>query len=102
MKNGDEINFQIILDSEIYELNLEYQGKSPKTEVNGLGTFNALKISPTVIKGRVFDKNERMKIWISDDKVKLPLIIESPLAVGKIKVILQEYENLIRPLAKVK
>ena len=101
MKVGEEINFQILLDSEVYDLNLEYLGKNPSVQVNGMGKFKAFKISPTVIKGRVFDQNERMNVWISDDKAKLPLIIESPLAVGKIKVILQEYENIIGNLAKV-
>ncbi|MEZ4908148.1 MAG: DUF3108 domain-containing protein [Saprospiraceae bacterium] len=102
MKKGDELNFQIILDSELYDLNFEYMGKSPSTKVNNLGVFNTFIISPSVIKGRVFDKSERMKIWISDDKAKLPLIIESPLAVGKIKVILEEYQNLVSPLNQVK
>lgn len=96
----DNVEFSIILDDEMYDLSLEYLGKCPKKEVNGHGKFNTFKISPKVIKGRVFDKEERMNIWISDDSAKVPLLIESPLMVGKIKVLIQDYENLVCPLNK--
>lgn len=98
---GDQIPFTMMLDDEVYPLSMEYIGKVGKTKVKNLGNFNAVKISPSVIKGRVFAKDERMKVWISDDKNNVPLIIESPLAVGKIKVILQEHEGLRYPLVNL-
>ena len=101
LKINDKVPFSMMLDDEIYNLDFEYLGKDPAKDVNGMGKFKTFKISPTVISGRVFDKDHRMKIWISDDKAKVPLYIESPLAVGTVKVILQKHENLLYPLNKI-
>ncbi len=101
LHTGDIIPFDMMMDDEVYPLQLEYVGDVGVTDIKNLGSYKAIKISPSVIKGRVFDKNERMQVWISNDKNNVPLIIESPLAVGKIKVILQNYEGLRYPLNKV-
>jgi len=99
LKKGDQIPFAMMLDDEIYPLNMEFIGSVGQKKVRNLGKINAVKLSPSVIKGRVFDKNKRMKVWISDDQNNVPLIIESPLAIGKIKVVLQKYEGLRYPLS---
>ena len=95
---GEQLPFSMMLDDEIYPLQLEYIGNTGDIIVKNLGEYDAVEISPTVIKGRVFAKNERMHIWISNDKNNVPLIIESPLAVGKIKVTLKDYHGLRYPL----
>jgi hypothetical protein len=101
LKTESKVAFTMMLDDEIYDLNFECLGKVSKFSIGDLGSFKTIKISPNVIKGRVFDQNDRMILHISDDKVRIPLYIESPLAVGSVKVILQSYENLRYPLAKV-
>ena len=101
LSTGDLIPFDMMLDDEVYNMKMEYIGDVGATKVKNLGDFNAIKITPSLIKGRVFDKNERMQVWISNDKNNVPLIIQSPLAVGKIKVILQDYKGLRYPLNKV-
>ena len=35
-----------------------------------------------------------MNIWVSDDKNKVPLLIESPISVGSIKAVLKSYSGL--------
>ena len=97
---GEEIPFNMMLDDDIYPLSMEYLGQDKSKKVKNLGNYSTIKFSPSVIKGRVFDKNERMNVWISDDNNNLPVIIESPLAVGKIKVILQKHEGLRYPLVE--
>lgn len=101
MKIKEKVVFSMMLDDEIYDLNFEYLGKDPSKKVNGMGVFKTFKISPAVIKGRVFDQDQRMTLWISDDNSKVPLYVESPLAVGTVKVILQKHENLLYPLNKI-
>ncbi len=98
LSKGDQIPFNMMLDDEIYPLKLEYIGNKSKVEVKNLGKYEAIEISPSIIKGRVFAKNERMKVWISTGKNNIPLVIESPLAVGKIKVVLQKYKGIKYPL----
>lgn len=98
---GDNIPFSMMLDDDVYPLKLEYLKDTHKKKVKKLGKFNSFMISPSIIKGRVFSQDERMKVWISDDENKIPLVIESPLAIGKIKVVLKSHEGLKYPLLKL-
>ena len=40
-----------------------------------------------------------MKIWVSDDANKLPLLIESPLKIGSAKAVLKSYKGLRHKLS---
>lgn len=95
-KKGDQINFNMFLDNEIHNMYIRYLGKEHiKTKY---GTFRAIKIKPLLLKGNVFDGGEKMTIWVTDDANKIPVRIESPLTVGKIKVDMMHYSNLKYPL----
>ena len=59
-----------------------------------MGKYNTLKFQPQVIAGNVFDDDSKMSVWVSDDLNRIPLLIESPVSVGSVKVVLKEYKNL--------
>lgn len=99
MPEGSKIPVTIFLDMEEYPLDIKYDGRVKDKKVRGLGTYNAIQITPEVIAGNVFNEDAEMKIWVSDDKNRVPLIIESPVSVGSVKVVLKEYENLKHPLS---
>jgi len=94
------INFPLILDDNVYELNFQYLGKEKGKRISDLGRFDTFKISPAIIEGRVFKGERKMTVWISDDEAKIPLYLESPIKIGSVKAILIGYENLRHPLAK--
>jgi hypothetical protein len=94
------INFPLVLDDDVYELNFQYLGKEKRKRISGLGRYDTFKISPAIVKGRVFEGNKKMTVWISDDEAKIPLYLESPIKVGSVKAILTDYEKLRHPLAK--
>lgn len=50
----------------------------------------------------MFKEDTKMKVYVGDDENKLPLVIESPLAVGSVKAVLKSYENLKHPLTSKK
>ena len=62
------------------------------------GKFNAIKIKPLLVKGTIFEGGEKMNVWLSDDPNHLLLRVESPIAVGSIKVDMMSYKNLRYPL----
>jgi hypothetical protein len=35
-----------------------------------------------------------MKVWVSKDQNRIPLLIESPIAVGSVKAVLMDYKGL--------
>ena len=99
IKVGDEIQINLFFDKENYPFKLKFLKKEVlKTK---FGNINTWKIRPLVQKGRVFEGQESLTIWISDDKNKIPLRIKASLAVGSLKVDLQEYKGLTNSFSKV-
>ena len=91
-KVNDKIPFDMFLDDEVFHLYIRYMGKEKiKTRY---GRFNAIKIKPLLIKGTLFEGGEKMTAWLSDDPNHLLLRVESPIAVGSIKVDMMSYKNL--------
>ncbi|MDR0384882.1 MAG: DUF3108 domain-containing protein [Prevotellaceae bacterium] len=92
----------IVLDDAIYSIKCRYMGKDQK-KIKALKTkVNCLKFSVEVVAGSVFKGDEKIVLWISDDKNHVPLELESPIIVGKVKGRLIHYENLKYPLNVVK
>lgn len=98
---GSRIPFTMFLDNELHSLYIRYMGK---TKINTqYGTFNAIKIVPLLIEGTIFKGGEKMVVYVSDDKNRIPLRIETPILVGNIKVDLMSFRNLKFPFtAKIK
>lgn len=98
-KIEDKIPFDMFLDNEVYHLYMKYLGK--ETIKTRYGKFNAIKFKPLLIKGTIFEGGEKMTVWVSDDGNHIPLRIESPIAVGSVKVDMMQYKNLRYPLSSM-
>jgi len=95
-KVGDEFNVDFFLDDSVYVTRIVFDGYE---RINTrLGTFNTLRFKPMVLKGKVFSQPYPMTLWISDDKNRVPLLVESGLVVGSVKLELSEYQGLRNPL----
>jgi len=96
LKIDDRIPFSMFIDDQVNNIFIRYAGKEEiKTRY---GKFNAIKIKPLLLKGNVFDGGEKMTIWVSNDSNHIPLRIETPIAVGSIKVDMMNYSNIKYPL----
>ncbi|MFK7773653.1 MAG: DUF3108 domain-containing protein [Saprospiraceae bacterium] len=91
---GEEFPVKIFMDKEVWPLNVKYKGKKSKKKIKGKGKFNTIKFSPQVVSGRVFKEGEEMMVYVSDDKNRIPLLIESPVSVGSVKAVLKSYKGL--------
>lgn len=91
-KEGDV--FQIIgyLDDAIIPLNLKFIGR--ETINSKKGTFRCIKLRPMLQEGRIFKDKEDMTIWVSDDKNKIPIRVQTDVLVGSIKMDLIDFSNL--------
>jgi hypothetical protein len=99
LRPDDKIPFAMFLDNEVYNMYIRYVGREEvKTKY---GKFNAIKIKPLLLKGQIFDGGEQMTVWVSDDANHIPLRIESPLVVGKVKIDMMSYANLRYPLTSL-
>jgi hypothetical protein len=91
---GEEFPVKIFMDKEVWPLDVKYKGKESRKKVKGKGRFDTIKFSPQVVSGRVFKEGEEMMVYVSDDKNRIPLLIESPVSVGSIKAVLKSYKGL--------
>jgi hypothetical protein len=90
---GDVFPVSVFLEEE-YNLKVKVTGKNEKKRVKGRGLHMTHQFIPEVIAGEVFNEKDQMKVWVSADENKIPLLIESPVSVGKIKAVLKEYKGL--------
>lgn len=93
---GDVIEIPVFLDHEIFPFKIKFIGTElVKTK---FGKINCLKFVPVVQKGRVFQDEDDMHLWISADANHVPVRIKSELVVGAIKIDLAGYKGLKYPI----
>ncbi|MEP6701019.1 MAG: DUF3108 domain-containing protein [Bacteroidota bacterium] len=99
LRPNDKIPFSMFLDNEVFNLFIRYLGK--ETIKTKYGKFNAIKIKPLLIKGTIFEGGEDMTVWVSDDSNHIPVRVESPIVIGKVKIDMMSYANLRYPLTSL-
>lgn len=94
MREGEAFPIKIFIDKETWPLKVVYRGKEAKKRIRGQGRFDTMVFSPEVIAGNVFNEGAEVKVWVSDDRNRIPLQVESPLSVGSVKAVLKDYQGL--------
>lgn len=87
------------VDDEIWPLKIRFMGRST-IKVSGK-KFKAMKFHPVVQEGRLFENEEDVTVWISDDENKIPLLAEGKVLIGSVKMELTKYSGLANPIAKI-
>jgi len=92
LKQGDLITLVTYFDDDTLLLQIRYKGiETIKTK---FGKINCLKFSPVVEPGRIFDSEDDLTIWVSNDKNFLPIRVQLDLLVGSVKCDLVEYQGI--------
>jgi hypothetical protein len=91
---GYKVPFHIFMDQEEFPLQMRYRGVESRKKVHNMGRYNTLKFQPDVIVGNVFKEDAKMTVWVSNDQNRIPILIESPVSVGTVKVVLKNYKGL--------
>lgn len=89
---GDTFHITGYLDDAIFPMNLKFIGR--EIVESKKGKFRCLKLRPMLQEGRVFKDEEDMTIWISDDKNKIPVRVQTNILIGSIKMDLVDFSNL--------
>ena len=85
----EEYTFHIIIDGEPFDITITYEGKE-NIKLSKGRNYSCHRISTEVIEGTIFSSHQRITIWVSDDGRQLPIKVEAPIIVGKIKAELIE------------
>lgn len=96
LQAGDERYLNMFFDSENYPFKVKFLGREIiKTKIGKIAT---LKFRPYVMAGRVFEEEESLTFWVSDDKNKIPVKVSAKLAVGSLDADLEAFKGLKHPL----
>jgi hypothetical protein len=100
IKIGDKFELPYFLDDGVYTLSITYSGKEVIN--SAIGKFNCLKFNPTIIAGRVFKKDSKLYLWITDDNNRIPVKANVGLIVGSVTMELTDAKGLKYPLNPIK
>ncbi|MDR0766156.1 MAG: DUF3108 domain-containing protein [Odoribacteraceae bacterium] len=90
-RKNDLIPVRVLVDSKIYDLHIRYLGQEKVKTGKGKRTCNVF--SPLLVEGEVFKGGEGMKVWMSDDESRVPVMLEAKILVGSVKAILDESKS---------
>jgi hypothetical protein len=98
IKPGKAIKMHYFLDDEVSSLEIVYIGKE-KVKTS-MGSFNCLKFSPSIQPGRIFKKDSKLFLWITDDGNRIPVKAQVDILVGSVSMEITSASNLKYPLVK--
>ena len=96
IRPGDKFTMDYFLDDAVTDLTVQYVGK--ERVKTSLGTFNCLKFSPSIQPGRIFRKDSKLYLWITDDNNRIPVKAQVEILVGSVTMELTDASGLKYPL----
>lgn len=93
---GQKLDVDYFLEDGIHTLTITYMGK--EKVACAMGTFNCLKFNPTIIPGRIFRKDSKLYLWITDDSNRIPVKAHVEVVVGSLTMDLTAASGLKYPL----
>ena len=97
---GDTIAVDAFFEDTFYNFQIMYQGKDiVKTKI---GRIKCHKLVPVMPDNKLFDGENSIAVWFSDDQNKIPVRIEASMFVGKAGVEIEKTHGLLHPLNIVK
>ncbi|MGF1532332.1 MAG: DUF3108 domain-containing protein [Bernardetiaceae bacterium] len=88
---GDTLTIPAFFEDKPYHFQLRYLGRERvRTKI---GTYDALVMAPLMPASSIFDGQDAIKFWISDDQYRIPLKIRANMFIGAVQVEVTEYKN---------
>lgn len=96
VKKGGTLKFDFFLNDETLPIAVTYLGT--ETIKTAFGKVECLKFTPSVVEGRVFRKNSKMYLWVTNDANRVPVKAEVEILIGSLRLDLTGYKNLKYPI----
>lgn len=96
LRIGDTFDMNYFLDDGTQTLSVTFVGRE-KVKTS-LGTFNCLKFNPSIVPGKIFKKNSKLYLWVTDDNNRIPVKAHVEVIVGSLTMELTDASGLKFPL----
>ena len=89
---GEYFMVDFYLRDSVYVSRVMFEGREQVT--TSLGTFNTMRFIPEMQKGTTFEQRYPMTLWLSDDRNRIPVRMESGMVVGNARFDLEGFRGL--------
>ena len=89
---GDTINISGFLEDASYNLQIIYQGKEVIS--TKIGKIQCLRLRPVMPKNSMFDGENSVLCWLSDDLNKIPVRLQAKMFIGNTGLELIHFRGL--------
>jgi len=91
-KNNDQIRLKGFFDEEIFDFIVVFRGR--ELVETKAGKIRAFKLVPKMPDNKLFAGPDAISIYLSDDKNKVPVLIQAEMLVGSVKIDLYKASGL--------
>ncbi|MFY0650542.1 MAG: DUF3108 domain-containing protein [Cyclobacteriaceae bacterium] len=96
---GETVAINGFYKNKVFDFKIRFEGREViKTK---LGKIRALKIAPMMPENSVFDGEDSIHAWLSDDQNKIPLKVKSDMFIGAIELDIKTAKGLTKPINKL-
>lgn len=97
---GEKYPMTFAIDDDVYNVYFILYGRE-RIKVKGLGTVDTIKFAARLLAGEVFNGEEDMMIWVTDDENRIPVQFEAPILVGTASGRLRSFSGLKHPFTSL-
>lgn len=94
---GDKIPIRMIINAQSYDLYIRYLGRETIKTRTGR-RFDCLKFSPLLVDGTLFKGGEDMTVWVTNDRNRVPILVEAKVLIGSVKAMFVDATGLKYPM----
>ncbi len=95
-KPGQIIYLQNFYKDSTYELGVKFKGR--QTVKVDAGKFNCIIIEPLAKEGGLFKSEGRIYVWLTDDDLKMPVMVTAKIIIGNVESELVTYHGVAGPI----
>lgn len=99
MKKGDEVTVESMSGRKKVKMVIEHDGKE-KMKANDKKEYNCIKLILSISDDAFTNKEEAMRVYITDDKNRMPVRLDSQLKIGSTRAILKSYKGNKYPIGQ--
>lgn len=96
LRKGDTVTISGFFEDTAYNLNIIYEGK--EVIHTRVGKIRCLKLVPIMPDNKLFDGENSITCWISDDGNKIPVKIQAKMFIGSTGIEMVSFRGLRNPL----
>lgn len=89
---GEIIKVQGFFDEDVFTMDVIYKGR--ETVETKAGVIRAIRLVPKMPSNKLFKGENAISVFLSDDRNKIPVLIQAEMFVGSVKVDMYKYKGL--------